>query len=231
VPPEEIFDQGLGDLFSVRVAGNVLGPDEEASVEYAIEHVKTPLLVIMGHTQCGAVTAAATHAKVGGHLPKLLALIEPAVDAVTKAKPNSKPDDLVREIVAENVRMQVAHLLSSNEPIREAVAAGKLDVVGAVYDIAEGTVKWLGSHPDQAKLLAEKIAEPAESSAPSARPSVAPSTSASASISASASGLKVSTKDEGCEPCQDGPMQSYVFAGLVFLATLGGAAAMFFIKK
>src|SRR5215471_1535552 len=79
VVPEIILDQGLGDLFDVRVAGNIAGDAELASIEYAAEHLHTPLLVVMGHQKCGAVTAAAEPGEAAGHLPSLLAMIRPAV--------------------------------------------------------------------------------------------------------------------------------------------------------
>jgi len=98
VAPEIIFDQGLGDLFDVRVAGNVAGDTEVASIEYAAAHLHTPLLVVMGHQMCGAVTAAAEAQEPEGHLPSLVAMIRPAVESARK-----QPGDLIGNAVRINV--------------------------------------------------------------------------------------------------------------------------------
>src|SRR6185436_20193667 len=105
VVPEIIFDQGLGDLFDVRVAGNVASDIELASIEYAASHLHTPLLIVMGHQKCGAVTAAAESGEAEGHLPSLLALIRPAVERA-KAQPGDLIDNAVR-LNVENVVQQV----------------------------------------------------------------------------------------------------------------------------
>src|SRR3954449_10215959 len=105
VAPEIILDQGLGDLFDVRVAGNVASDTELASIEYAAAHLHTPLLVVMGHQKCGAVTAAAESGEAEGHLPSLLALIRPAVERA-RAQPGDLIDNAVR-INVENVVRQV----------------------------------------------------------------------------------------------------------------------------
>src|SRR5215831_2892258 len=98
VAPEIILDQGLGDLFDVRVAGNVAGDAELASIEYAALHLHTPLLVVMGHQKCGAVTAAAEAGEAEGHMPSLVALIRPAVE-----RARSEPGDLIDNAVRINV--------------------------------------------------------------------------------------------------------------------------------
>jgi carbonic anhydrase len=137
VPPEIIFDQGLGDLFTVRVAGNIAGVNELASIEYAVEHLHTPLLVVMGHQKCGAVSAAVEGGEAGGHLPDLIKAIQPAVD---KAK--GMPGDAIQNAVRNNVEMVVMKLRS--EPVLAPfVKQGKLRVVGAVYSLDTGKVTWL----------------------------------------------------------------------------------------
>jgi carbonic anhydrase len=139
VAPEIVFDQGLGDLFDVRVAGNVAGDEELASIEYAVEHLHTPLLVVMGHQKCGAVTAAAEPGKADGHLPSLLRLIRPAVE-----RARSQPGDLIENAVRINVENVVTQI-NSSKPLSECVARGDLHVVGAVYALDTGRVTWLPS--------------------------------------------------------------------------------------
>ncbi len=155
VPPEVLFDEGIGDVFSVRVAGNVSDTDEMGSVEYGVDHLGTPLLVVMGHTKCGAVTAVATHAQVHGHIPELVDNILPAVEATRKKFPNAGNDDLVKEAIRANVFQSMATLLRDSEAVRARVESGKTEMVGAVYDIATGKVEWLGPHPDAAALMEE----------------------------------------------------------------------------
>lgn len=138
VPPEILFDQGLGDLFDVRVAGNVAGDTEIASLEYAAEHVHCPVIVVMGHQKCGAVSAALEGGNAPGHLPSLINAIKPAVDA-SKGLPGDRVENTVR-INVENVVKQ----LSTSKPIlSEAVTAGHLKIVGAVYSLDTGKVDWL----------------------------------------------------------------------------------------
>lgn len=153
VPVEAIFDQGVGDVFIVRVAGNVAGPDEIGSLEYGVEHLGTPLLVVMGHSKCGAVTAAATHAEVGGSIPKILEHIMPAVESALKAHPGFEAKALIPEAITANVWQAIAEMLEKSEILREFVKGGKLKIVGAIYDIQTGQVRWLGPHPKEKELL------------------------------------------------------------------------------
>lgn len=156
VPPEIIFDQGLGDLFVVRVAGNVAATDEIGSIEYAVDHLNTPLVVVLGHTQCGAVKAVLEGAKVS---PNIAALVEPIKPAVARAKedqPGAAQDVLLAAAIKDNVWQAIADMLEQSPIIREKVKAGQVRVVGAVYDIDTGKVEWLGPHPDQESLLGAK---------------------------------------------------------------------------
>lgn len=155
VPPELIFDQGVGDLFIIRVAGNVISPDETGSIEYGVGHLHTPLLVVMGHTSCGAVTAAAQHAHVEGEVAQLLDRIQPAVANAQKQDPTLAGPALVSAAIRENVWYSIETLLSNSDEIRELVNQGKLRVVGATYDIRTGNVRWLGRHPRQEQILAK----------------------------------------------------------------------------
>lgn len=138
VPPEIIFDQGLGDLFVVRVAGNVATDTEIGSLEYGAEHLHIPLLVVLGHESCGAVTAAVQGGKTEGHLTVLISLIKPAVD-----RSRGIPGDPVENAVRSNVQMVVQQLRSSTPVLSELVAHGKLKIVGAVYSLETGEVTWL----------------------------------------------------------------------------------------
>jgi carbonic anhydrase len=137
VPPEVVFDQGLGDLFVVRVAGNVATDSELGSLEYGALHLHVPLLVVLGHQHCGAVTAAVEGGEAEGHIASLVTLIRPAVEA-TKGMPGDPVDNAVKA----NVQMTVKKLRSS--PIfAELIAGGKLKIVGAVYSLDTGKVTWL----------------------------------------------------------------------------------------
>jgi carbonic anhydrase len=138
VAPEIILDQGLGDLFDVRVAGNVASDTELASIEYAALHLHTPLLVVMGHQKCGAVTAAAESGEAEGHLPSLLAMIRPAIESA-----RGQSGDLIENAVRINVENVVRQVRSSTPVLRELVDAGHLQVLGAVYSLDTGKVSWL----------------------------------------------------------------------------------------
>lgn len=153
VPPEILFDEGIGDLFIVRVIGNIGGMDETGSAEYGIEHLGTPLLVVLGHSKCGAVTAAVTHAEVHGSIPPVLAHIKPAVWTARHEHPKLKGAELVPAAIETNVFHSIAELFNRSAIIREHVKTGKLKVVGALYNIESGRVQWLGMHPQQASLL------------------------------------------------------------------------------
>src|ERR1044072_4904686 len=138
VPPEIVFDQGLGDLFIVRVAGNVATDTEIGSLEYGAEHLHIPLLVVLGHESCGAVTAAVQGGNPEGHIATLINLIKPAVD-----KSRGMPGDPVANAVRSNVELVVKQLRSSTPLLSELVAHGKLKIVGGVYSLEPGKVTWL----------------------------------------------------------------------------------------
>ncbi len=138
VGPELIFDQSLGDIFVVRTAGNVADAVGLGSIEYAVEHLHSPLLVVLGHQKCGAVNAACSGEKMPS--PNLDAIVEKIDPAVGRAKTYAKPDDLVESAIKENVH-QSAHDLSANsEIIRHAVESGALTVIEAEYELDTGNV-------------------------------------------------------------------------------------------
>jgi carbonic anhydrase len=133
VSPEVIFDQGQGDLFVVRVAGNVAGEFEQASLEYAVQHLGVRLIIVMGHEHCGAVKAALSCEHVPGAIGKLLEEIIPAV-----VKAETMPGDLLDNAIRCNVCHTVDMLLANSSCIREMVENGTLRVIGLVYDLASG---------------------------------------------------------------------------------------------
>ncbi len=150
-PIELVFDRGIGDLFVIRVAGNVSDTDEIGTVEYGAGHLGTPLVVVLGHKKCGAVTAVVKGDKVGGSIPQL---VDNIVPAAKRAKDKRlEGDDLINRAITENVLQSIADMLTRSEEMRHLVASGKVKVVGAVYDLADGKVEWIGEHPDQTKLL------------------------------------------------------------------------------
>ncbi|MEG4855160.1 carbonic anhydrase [Microcoleus sp. B5-D4] len=136
VAPEIIFDQGLGDLFDIRVAGNFLDDVVLGNMEYATLELGVPLLVILGHERCGAVKAALDGKAVPGHISTLVAAIKPAVDS-TKGQKGDAWDNAVRA----NVKMNVNKLKLASPILAKAVKAGKLKVVGGRYDLDSGKVE------------------------------------------------------------------------------------------
>ena len=148
VPVKRIFDAGVMDTFVIRIAGNVLDTDEIGSVEYGLMHVNTPVLVVLGHKQCGAVTAV-THALNGqGHalernIPQLVDNIIPAVENAIGQNPKVHGDAIIPFAIVENVWQGIEDLFMNSPSTREFVTKGKVKVVGAIYDVGTGGVEWL----------------------------------------------------------------------------------------
>lgn len=147
VPPELVFDQGLGELFVVRVAGNTAAaPAIVGSIEYAAEHLGSVLLMVLGHERCGAVAAAVAKvtegARAGGKIDDVVAPIVPAVEAVRRRSPSAAKDALLEPSIRENVRRTV-EALTREAPLSNLVARGKLKVVGAEYRLHTGKVDLL----------------------------------------------------------------------------------------
>ncbi len=145
VSSELIFDQGLGDVFSIRIAGNFVNEDILGSMEFACKLAGTKLLVVLGHTACGAVKGACDHARLG-NLTALINKIEPAVEAVKEPKDdalrNSKNIDFVNEVAEKNVIMTIDNIRSSSEVLAEMENKGEIKIVGGMYDIKTGRVKF-----------------------------------------------------------------------------------------
>lgn len=169
VPVELLFDTGVMDVFVVRVAGNVCDTDEIGSIEYGLGHVKTPLLVVLGHTQCGAVKAVlgAAHGEVHeleANIPPLIENIDAPVKRAMAEHPKAEGAEMVGYAVHENVWQSIGDLFEHSVAVREMVKQGKVRVVGAVYELESGKVEWL---PEE--KVAELLAA-AEAKAPAAAP-------------------------------------------------------------
>lgn len=137
VAPEVIFNQGLGDIFVLRVAGNIADPFVLGSMEYAVEHLHAPLVVVLGHTKCGAVEAALGENKPAGNLGKVIDEVH-----VGKDLPPEKPAALDAAI-ANNVRHQAEVLTKRSDVVKEFVDHKKVRIVSGVYSLATGKVEWL----------------------------------------------------------------------------------------
>ncbi len=142
VAPEIIFDEGLGDIFVVRVAGNVLDPISLGSIEYAAEHLHAPLLVLMGHEKCGAVSAALdAKGEPEGNIGAILKKIMPAVKKA-KTKGGSK-DDMLNNAIRENVALSYKDIRGKSPVLKHLIDKGELKVVAGVYHLASGEVEQL----------------------------------------------------------------------------------------
>ena len=143
VPVELVFDQGFGDLFVVRVAGNVIAPEIVGTIEYAVTHLQTQLLVVLGHERCGAVTAAVQALdQPTNELPGLESLIKLIEPGVPKPVPGVTPAARIRAAVEANVRWSMKQLAQLPEAA-EALAAEHIKIAGAVYELTSGKVRWL----------------------------------------------------------------------------------------
>lgn len=138
VPPELVFDESLGKLFIIRLAGNVATPEAIGSIEYAVEHLGSKLVVVLGHSSCGAVTAAVNGGEMTPNIEKLIDYIEPAVN---EAKSIGDQVDMVQLCVDLNVKNQIKNLYKNSQMLEEKAASGELRIVGGIYDLSSGSVK------------------------------------------------------------------------------------------
>ncbi|MDF4203436.1 carbonic anhydrase family protein [Maribacter sp. SA7] len=145
VSAELVFDQGLGDIFSVRIAGNFVNEDILGSMEFGCKLAGTKLIVVLGHTSCGAIKGACDHARLG-NLTALINKIEPAVDAVKEPADeslrNSKNLEFVDEVSAKNVEMTIDNIRTQSPVLAEMESNGEVMIVGAMYDITTGAVEF-----------------------------------------------------------------------------------------
>jgi len=160
LPPEIYFDQGLGDLFVIRNAGNVLDDHVIGSMEYAVGHLNVPLIMVIGHERCGAVSAAVGGGHAPGHIAQIVASITPAVNATAE-----QDGDKVNNAVIAHAQMTAAALRTCGPIIAEAVKAGKVKVVAARYDLDSGRVELLPERASANEAAAAKPAAPAHGAA------------------------------------------------------------------
>ena len=152
VPAEIIFDQGLGDLFVIRVAGNIVGPSQVGSVEFAAEHFSTPLVVVLGHSTCGAVSATIKELQLSTECrsPGLCSIVDrirPSVEALLESKHQLNPDALLQQAVRSNIHASVDHLRQGSQILKELIKNNQLIVAGAEYSVETGAVDFLDALP------------------------------------------------------------------------------------
>lgn len=145
IPTEIVFDQGIGDIFNARIAGNFVNQDILGSLEFACKLAGSKLIVILGHTSCGAVKGACDHAELG-NLTAMLYNIKPALDEVKTAEGvdrSSKNIDFVNEVAVQNVHLTIARLKKDSPILNEMIEKGEVKIVGAMYNVASGKVSFL----------------------------------------------------------------------------------------
>ncbi len=140
---ELIFDQGLGDIFSVRIAGNIINEDILGSMEFACKVAGSKFIVVLGHTKCGAVKGACDHVEMG-NLTALLTKIRPAVEDETQTKENrtSENSTFVENVATINVKRTVKSILERSTILKEMIESGQIGIIGGVHDIATGQVNY-----------------------------------------------------------------------------------------
>ena len=144
IPTEIVFDQGIGDIFNVRIAGNFVNEDILGSLEFACKLAGSKVIVVMGHTSCGAVKGACDSAELG-NLTQMLAKITPAVEAIKTPEGvdrSSKNLEFVNEVAKRNVEMAIANIKSQSSVLHTMYKEGSIDIVGAMYDVATGAVSF-----------------------------------------------------------------------------------------
>jgi len=150
VPAELVFNQGLGDLFVIRVAGNIVAPSQVASVEYCAEQFKTQLVVVMGHTNCGAVTATLSELRIppeerSENLHAIVSRIRPSVETLLETDLVNRPKELLHAAVRSNVRACVSHLKHGSKILEHLHISNGLQIVGAEYSLETGKVEFFDS--------------------------------------------------------------------------------------
>ena len=141
VPAELVFDQGIGDIFSVRVAGNIVNQDILGSMEYACKVAGAKIVVVLGHTKCGAVTSACKNVKLGNITP-LLSKIQPAIDSIKIAE-TELDDDQIEEVGVKNVQLSIERIRAESAILAEMEKNEEIEIVGANYDVSTGIVDFM----------------------------------------------------------------------------------------
>ena len=139
VPVELVFDQGIGDIFSTRVAGNIINEDVLGSIEYSCKVAGSKIVVVMGHTKCGAVTAACKNVELG-NITSLLSKIKPAIEVI---KEKGIEDNFVENVSIQNVKLSIEGIRKSSPILFEMEKAGEIEIVGASYDVSTGKVNFI----------------------------------------------------------------------------------------
>lgn len=139
VPAELVFDQGIGDIFNVRVAGNIVNEDILGSLEYSCKVAGSKLVLVLGHSRCGAVTSACKHVELGNITP-LLDKIQPAVESVVKGE---LTPELIEEVAVKNVENSIELIRKESPILKEMEDNGEIVIAGAIYDVATGAVEFL----------------------------------------------------------------------------------------
>jgi carbonic anhydrase len=152
VPAEIVFDQGLGDLFVIRVAGNIVAPSQVGSVEFAAEQFGTRLVVVLGHSRCGAIVATIEQLRrpttnQSRNLHSIVDRVRPAVEPLLRSDPNRDPDELVRDAVRANVCISAGHLRHGSGILEHLIENDGLVVVGAEYSLETGLVDFFDGLP------------------------------------------------------------------------------------
>jgi carbonic anhydrase len=152
VPAEIVFDQGLGDLFVIRVAGNIVGPSQVGSVEFAAAHFGTPLVVVLGHSNCGAVSATIKELQMSMECrsPGLCSIVDrirPSVEALLESSHQQNPDTLLQKAVRSNIHASTHHLRQGSHILQELILSNQLMVVGAEYSVETGVVDFFDALP------------------------------------------------------------------------------------
>jgi carbonic anhydrase len=154
VPAEIVFDQGLGDLFVIRVAGNIVASSQVGSVEFAAARFGTPLVVVLGHSRCGAVLATLEELQQpkedqSRNLRSIVDRVRPSVEALLATELRHDPDALVRQAVRANVRVSANHLRHGSELLEQMIRREELLVVGAEYSLEDGVVDFFDGVPER----------------------------------------------------------------------------------
>ncbi len=141
VPAELVFDQGIGDIFSTRVAGNIINEDILGSIEYGCKVAGSKIVVVLGHTKCGAVTAACNHVEMGNITP-LLSKIQPAVKKIFSPG-EAVVEEKIEEVSIENVKESIRNIKANSSILAEMEANDEIEIVGALYSVETGEVRFL----------------------------------------------------------------------------------------